>query len=193
LASLPLTGKVIYIDIGHGGVDPGSTVGNIYEKDINLKIGLALEKELIKMGATVYTIRDGDYDLGSPNSLYRKKSDFDHRISLINASDADFYVSIHLNFLEDSRYSGAQVFYDNNFEINKLMAESIQSYLNNSLKTNRVTKKIPGKTYMYSKLEKPGILIECGFLSNYAERNLLNTEEYQNKIAKLIAESFAKF
>ena len=44
-AHLPLSGKVIYIDPGHGGVDPGSVVGEVYEKDINLAISQNLEKE----------------------------------------------------------------------------------------------------------------------------------------------------
>ena len=79
-AHLPLSGKVIYIDPGHGGVDPGSVVGNIYEKDINLAISKFLELELNKYGAIVFLTRNGDYDLGSPNVTYLKKSDFDQRI-----------------------------------------------------------------------------------------------------------------
>ena len=87
-ANFPLSGRIFVIDAGHGGVDPGTVVGSIYEKDINLDISLALRDELTKLGAIVYMTREGDYDLGTPKATYRKKSDFDHRISYINKSKA---------------------------------------------------------------------------------------------------------
>lgn len=189
-AVMPLTGKIIVIDAGHGGVDPGTSYSKIYEKDINLSITLNLEKELSSMGAEVILIRDGDYDLSSPNVSFRKKSDFDNRIKLINESDASLYVSIHLNYLSDARYSGPQVFYNND---NKLLAETIQNNMNNDLNGDRLVKKIPADTYMYNKLKVSGVLIECGFLSNQEERNLLITEDYQRKIAKSIAKGILEY
>lgn len=183
-AIMPLMGKTIVIDVGHGLEDSGANVGKIYEKDINLQISLFLEKELGKLGANVILTRDGDYDLSTPNARYRKKSDFDNRIKLINNSDADIYLSIHLNYLNDSRYSGPQVFYNSD---NKMLAESVQKSLNNLTKSERKIKQIPKDTYMYSKLKIPGVLIECGFLSNAKERSLLTNEEYQKKIAKAIS------
>lgn len=188
-ASLPLSGKVIVIDVGHGGVDPGSMYQDIYEKDINLAISLELEKELSRLGASVILIRKGDYDLSKPNAYMRKKSDFDNRIKIINESKADYYFSIHLNYLLDSRYYGPQVFYNNKKENNKTIAEQIQADLNKELKTTREVKKIPTKTYMYDKLTIDGVLIECGFLSNSYEKNLLVSEEYQKKFAKILANS----
>lgn len=189
-ANLILAGKTFVIDPGHGGKDPGTSYKNIYEKDINLKISLYLEKELSKRGASVILIRDGDYDLSNANAIWRKKSDFDNRIKIINESNADLYISIHLNYLDDSRYSGSQVFYNKE---NKEIAEKIQDYLNKKLDSERNVKEIPGKTYMYSKLNIPGILIECGFLSNPTERNLLKTEDYQKKVALSIAEALTKY
>ncbi|MDE6284240.1 MAG: N-acetylmuramoyl-L-alanine amidase [Bacilli bacterium] len=162
----------------------------IYEKDINLKIVLFLEEELSKLGAGVLLIRDGDYDLSHGETDHRKKTDFDNRIKLINNSEADMYLSIHLNFLTNSAYYGAQVFYNKN---NEKIAKKIQSYLNNNLETDREIKIIPPTTYMYDKLKTPGVLIECGFLSNYKERSLLITEEYQKKLARVIAESLVKY
>lgn len=181
---MPLTGKTIIIDVGHGLEDSGANVGKIYEKDINLQISLKLEKELGSMGANVILTRDADYDLSTPNARYRKKSDFDNRIKLINTSNADIYLSIHLNYLNDSRYSGPQVFYNND---NKQLAESIQTSLNNFTKKDREVKTIPKDTYMYNKLKVPGVLIECGFLSNAKERSLLTNEEYQREIAASIS------
>ncbi len=183
-AIMPLTGKTIIIDVGHGLEDSGANVGKIYEKDINLQISLKLEKELGSLGANVILTRDADYDLSAPNARYRKKSDFDNRIKLINNSNADIYLSIHLNYLNDSRYSGPQVFYNND---NKQLAESIQTSLNNFTKKDREVKTIPKDTYMYNKLKVPGVLIECGFLSNAKERSLLTNEEYQREIAASIS------
>lgn len=189
-ASLPLAGKLIVVDAGHGGLDPGTIYKDIYEKDINLKIALFLEEELSKLGAGVLLVRDSDQDLSNGVSDHRKRTDFDNRIKLINNSEADLYISIHLNYLTNSTYYGAQVFYNKK---NEKLATKIQNFLNNNLDTDREVKKIPSSTYMYSRLNIPGVLIECGFLSNYKERNLLITEEYQRKLANVIAQSIVKY
>lgn len=186
-ANQPLSGKVLFIDPGHGGVDPGSVVNNVLEKDINLSISKYLGEELKKYGATVYYTRDDDYDLGSPNASYRKKSDFDGRIKRINESKANLYLSIHLNVLSNSKYYGPQVFYNNKKSESEQLATYLQEVLNKNLNSNREIKKIPSSTYMYSKLNVPGVLIECGFLSNVTERKKLITDEYQKKIAQIIA------
>ena len=192
-ALLPLSGKIIVIDPGHGGKDPGTVSGNIYESHINLKISKYLEYYLSKNGASVILTRNGNYDLSSPNIYNRKRSDFDNRIKLINNSNADLYLSIHLNYLSDSSYYGPQVFYNDKSENNKLLAEIIQKYLNEKIKTKREIKSIPSRTYMYSKLKPNGVLIECGFLSNYNEKIKLKTDEYQEKIAQYITEAIIKY
>ena len=189
-ASLPLAGKLIIVDAGHGGLDPGTMYKDIYESEINLKIAKYLEIELSKLGAGVLLTRNDDNDLSNGEKNHRKKTDFDNRIKLINNSQGDLYLSIHLNYLTNSAYYGAQVFYNKE---NKSLATKIQNYLNENLETERKIKEIPKTTYMYSKLKTPGVLIECGFLSNYKERNLLITEEYQQKLAKVIAESIVKY
>lgn len=189
-ASLPLSGKIFVVDAGHGGVDPGAIVGSVYEKDINLTISLKLKEELEKQGAKVILTRNADYDLGTPKATYRKKSDFDHRISLVNHSKATYYISIHLNSLSNTKYSGPQVFYSPVLEDNKGLAEKLQNFLNEKLGKSRESKKIPNTIYMYSKLKVPGVLLECGFISNDAERSLLQNEEYVSKFAYYVAESF---
>ena len=190
LAFLPLSGKIIVIDPGHGGADPGTSYNDILEKDLNLQISLYLERELSRRGASVIMTREGDYDLSSANAMWRKKSDFDNRIKLINNSNADLYLSIHLNYLNQPQYSGAQVFYK---EQNMDLAESIQMMLNDKLNGNREVKEIPSNTYMYRQLRVKGVLIECGFLSNYNERQLLQTKDYQQKIASAIAEAISNY
>ncbi len=189
-ASLPLQGKVIVVDAGHGGLDPGTVYKDIYEKDINLKISLYLEQYLSEYGASVILTRNSDDDLSNGVTNHRKKTDFDNRIKIINNKYTDMYLSIHLNYLASSNYYGAQVFYNND---NKVLAETIQTYINKVLNSDREIKAIPVSTYMYSRLNKPGVLIECGFLSNANERGLLITDNYQQKIAKTIAESIVNY
>ncbi len=185
-----LLNKTIIIDSGHGGKDGGSVVNGILEKNINLQISLKLKDILIKNGANVIMTRDGDYDLSSPNINRRKKSDFDNRISLINNASADLYISIHLNYLSDSRYSGAQVFYTKG---NEYLAEIMQESLASYLKTKMPAKKLSNTIYMYKKLNVPGVLIECGFLSNEKERNLLITDKYQERIALAIIKGIISY
>ena len=103
---------------------------------------------------------------------------------MINESNASIYLSIHLNYLPDYRYSGPQVFYN---EDSKELASIIQEELNNYTRGERKIKKIPENTYMYKKLEPKGVLIECGFLSNMQERKLLQDDNYQKDLAKAIA------
>lgn len=189
-ADLPLQGKVVAIDSGHGGLDPGSLYNDIYEKDITLSIGKYLEKYLSEMGATVIMTRTSDSDLSNGARNHRKKADFDERIKIINQNIVDMYVSIHLNYLSDTRYYGAQVFYNKD---NENLAKSIQEYLNKNTDTNREIKKIPTSTYMYDKLTTKGVLVECGFLSNAMERSKLVTKEYQSEFAKVLAEAISHY
>lgn len=185
-----LTGKTIVIDVGHGGKDSGTSYKDILEKDINLGIALKLKGLLLKNGVNVILTREGDYDLASPNALRRKKSDFDNRIKLINNSGADMYVSIHINYLDASKYYGAQAFYTKD---NENIAKSIQESLVKDLKSPLDYKKLSNDIYMYKKLNVPGVLVECGFLSNYNERNLLQKDDYQLKIAEAIMKGIINY
>ena len=134
-----IEGKYIIIDPGHGGKDSGTSVGNILEKNINLSIAIKLKEKLNKHDVDVLLTRDGDYDLSSPNVNRRKKSDFDNRIRLINNSNADMYLSIHINYLDDNRYYGAQTFYT---EGNEGIAKTIQEEFNNNLNSPLEEKKL---------------------------------------------------
>ena len=185
-----LVGKVIVLDAGHGGKDRGTSVNDIYESDINLSLVLKLKNVLNKHGVDVLLTRDGDYDLSSPNVSRRKKSDFDNRISLINNSRADLYLSIHINYLVDSRYYGAQVFYTNG---NEELANVLQTSMINNLGSPLKEKRISDSIYMYKQLLIPGVLIECGFLSNGKEKSMLITDKYQDKIVDAIVDGLIKY
>ena len=178
-AMLPLSGKLIVIDVGHGGKDAGTSYQNVLEKDLNLAIAFKLKDELIKSGSDVIMTREGDYDLASPDASRRKKSDFDNRIKLINDSQADLYISVHINYLDDSSYSGAQVFYEG--DNNKILATYLQEQLT-MISYPRSIKPMPN-IYMYQYLKIPGVLVECGFISNANERKRLQDSNYQKQLA----------
>ena len=189
---LPLKNKIIYLDPGHGGIDPGSIYKDIYEKDINLDICIKLKKELETKGAHVLLTRNGDYDLSTPKTTTRKKSDLNNRVRLINDSNADMYISIHLNSTNSKKWYGAQVFYDDVNPENKKIALIMQEELKNNLKTNRDIDEI--KTMLLNrKVIIKGVLIEVGFLSNDNERYLLKQEKYQEKIAQTIVKGIIDY
>ena len=191
-SNLELLGKVIYIDPGHGGPDPGTIYKNIYEKDINLEICKKLQTILEEEGAIVYLTRYGDYDLSKSYTGSRKKSDLNNRAKIINDSKADLYISIHLNSISSSTWSGAQVFYDDVNEKNYDLALLMQEQLKTDLKTTRKVKEI-STMLMNRKIVIPGILIEAGFLSNPNDRYLLRQADYQYKIVESIKKGIIKY
>ncbi len=190
--NLPLLGKVIYLDPGHGGLDPGAVWDDIYESDINLEICLKLEEELEKNGAIVYLTRYGDYDLSANYAQLRKRSDLSRRANIINRSNADIYLSIHLNSDISTTWKGAQVFYNSINEKNEIIAKIMQEQLGKDLNSKREYKKL-NDHYLYNRVKIPGILIEVGFISNSNERYLLKQEKYQKKVAISIKEGLIKF
>ncbi len=188
LNEMPLLGKLIYIDPGHGGIDVGANYKDIYEKDINLEISLLLANQLEEKGAIVYLTRIKDYDLGTPHAYLRKRSDLSKRVKLINDSNCDLYLSIHLNASQSTSWRGAQVFYNNINKKNKKLAIIFQDVLKNNLGSKRKIKEI-NDLYMYKRITRPGLLLELGFISNANERYILRQKYYQKKIVKALIEA----
>ena len=188
---LNLLGKVIYLDPGHGGIDPGTIYKDLKEKDINLQISNILAKQLEKKGAIVYLTRYHDYDL-SINNNERKKSDLRARVNLINDSKCDLYLSIHLNSEGSEIWRGAQVFYDDINNSNLKLAKIIQKEFNNNLNSDRKIKEIKN-IYLNRRVKQPGVLLEIGFLSNPSDRYLLQKKDYQLKIANTIVDGVNKY
>lgn len=181
---LPLFQKAITIDPGHGGRDPGTRYGNILEKDINLEISKVLQKELIKEGAIVYLIREEDIDFSKDTDYRKKRGDLKRRIDFIESKKSDIYLSIHLNWYNDYYYGGAEILYNNINKENKILAENLrESLIDNKIKTRDLK---TTNLYLYSNTTVPGVLIECGFLSNKNDRYLLQTKKYQEKFSKSI-------
>ena len=187
--NLDLIGKVIYIDPGHGGIDPGATYKDIYEKDINLSIALKLKKELENNGAIVYLTRYDDIDL-SISTNNHKKSDLNNRVRAINNSNADLFISIHLNSYGTS-WHGVQIFYDDNNSTNEVLASIMDKNIKN-LNGNRTYKK-KNNLYLLKNIKIPGILVEVGFLSNENERYMLTNSKYQEKVSKSLCNGIKEY
>ena len=183
--SYTLLKKKIYINPRHRRKNSKAVYKNIYEKDINLTISKKIEKYLISKGATVYLTRETDKDL-SVSTKNKKRNDLTNRAVLINKSNPDMYISIHLNYISNSKWKGLQVFYNNKNKENEIIATSITNYLKENSSNIREPKK-ENIYYMYKQITVPGVLIELGFLSNPNDRYRLTKDEYQEKLAISIA------
>ncbi|WP_188456409.1 N-acetylmuramoyl-L-alanine amidase CwlD [Virgibacillus oceani] len=195
--SLPLSGKTIVIDPGHGGPD-GGAVGSdkTQEKDIALKVSKKLQNYLQQAGALVYLTRNKDTDLAEKDTAglaRRKAEDIRRRLAFIDEKQADFFVTVHLNALPSTRWSGAQTFYYPKFEESKHLAKMIQAEVIRNLEnTTREALAING-IYLLKHAEVPGALVEIGFLSNVHERELLKQDDYQFKMAGSIYEGILRY
>lgn len=194
---MPLSGKVIMIDAGHGGPDGGAvSQDGIVEKEITLKIARYLQDYLHGAGALVFLTREPDTDLAQPDTKrlrLRKAEDLMRRIYLIKEKNVDAFVSIHLNAIPSSRWSGAQTFYNPVREENKRLATFIQAELIRNLEnTNRLAKQ-KGDVYILKHSPVPTALVEVGFLSNPEEARLLATDTYQKKVAASIYLGLIRF
>lgn len=195
--NLPLTGKIIVLDAGHGGPDGGAVGGNeIIEKNITLEITKKVQDYLQEQGALVILTRDEDEDLASEDTKgysKRKTEDLQKRVTLINQSGTDLFVSIHLNAIPVSNSSGAQTFYTRSLVENERVAKFIQAELRTSLENTTRSAKTISNVYLLKYAKAPGALVEAGFLSNVNERYLLNSEKYQQKVAAAVYRGILRY
>lgn len=187
---------VIIIDAGHGGIDGGATsCTGIPESHINLQISLRLNDLVQLLGFETKIIRKTDTSVYTEGNTIaaQKVSDLKQRVKLVNETKNAVLVSVHQNTFLDSRYSGAQVFYandDTSRELAKVMQADLISNLNPGSK--RQCKSSDG-IYLMQNIQRPGVLIECGFLSNPEEEANLLTAEYQKQIASVVATCISRF
>ena len=187
-SSLPVTNKVIILDAGHGKPDEGaSSNSGVTEESINLAITKKVQSLLEQSGSIVILTRsdeNGIYAEDIKGIKNKKISDIKNRVKIGNESSADIFVSIHLNKISQSQYSGWQTFFKKGNEKSKKLAESLQNGLNNSIQKENKRKPliITGK-YIIDKVKVPISIVECGFLSNYEEELKLQQDEYQNRLA----------
>lgn len=186
----------VIIDAGHGGVDGGAvSCTGVYESAINLEISLKINDLMHLLGVQTIMIRDTDRSVyTSGDTIAAKKiSDIKERVRVVNTAPNALLVSIHQNNFQDSRYSGAQVFYNACAE-SKELASIIQTAFRENLNSNnkRQIKRSSG-VYLMEHINCPGILIECGFLSNSAEEAMLRNEVYQKKLSCIIAATVCQY
>lgn len=174
--------KIIFLDSGHGSQDGGCNRDGILEKDLNLAISFKIKEVLEENKYQVLMTRYDDSPLTNP---FHKKEDTLKRVKMINESDADLFISIHINHFSDSKYYGAQVFYFDSNKHNILIAKYLQDELSDMTNTKRNIKSI-NTLVLLKKVNKPGCLLECGFLSNDIEFRLLQTERYQKLLAECV-------
>jgi N-acetylmuramoyl-L-alanine amidase len=187
--SAPLAKKVIAIDSGHGGWDPGKIQEDNLEKDINLSIALKLQSYLEQGGSTVLLTRAQDEALGS-----KKREDLKQRVAIAHDSNADILISIHQNAFVDERAQGSHVFYFENGEDSKRLAQYIQDEMKEFSATGKDREASSNVTYyLLKKTKSPSVIVECGFLSNPSDLKNLKDSEYQDRIAWAIYKGVIKY
>lgn len=186
---------VLVIDPGHGGRDAGKLgVNGALEKDINLSIALILRDLMEEEGYEIIMTRESDMGLYEETDSNKKSADMKKRVKLIEDVKPRLAVSIHQNSFTQESSWGAQVFYYESSEegkkLAKIMQETIKDYIGDG---NHRVEKANTAYYMLKKSSCPLIIVECGFLSNYKEANLLTTKEYQTKMAEAIRNGILKY
>lgn len=179
-----LAGKVVVVDPGHGGRDPGSQAGGVNEKDLTLPVSLYLAEDLAKEGATVIMTRNND--------TYPTLTD---RTSLANRNNADFFISVHINKTNSSAMSGTITFYHHTIAVSRLLAECIHSELVKVTKLPNIgvwqdTKIYPKDNKGFQVLREtpkmPGVLLELGFIGNPNDRKRMMSDDFRHAVAAAV-------
>lgn len=184
----------VVLDAGHGSPDGGAVgINGTLEKDINLDVVLKLRQILENRGMKVILTREGDSGIFDSNAetIHEKKvSDMKRRLDIINNSNADLFISVHMNSFTDTTSNGLHVFYSRNHPQAEETAIRIQKKISSltGAKTH-VVKTASESLYLMKNPVPPSVLVECGFISNPEEEKLLNDENYRAKIAFAIAEA----
>lgn len=180
--SSQLKGKIVVIDAGHGGIDPGAVRDGIFEKDINLSIALKVKEMLQDKGIKVVMTRSED-----------KKIPLEERVQISNDSNTDLFVSIHQNAVEDNVTYGTQVWFEKtnkeSGKLAKIMQESIMKSINGKDRGIQSNQSL----YVTKNTKEPSVLVECGFISSDSERQLLQDYKYQEEIAKGIVNGISQY
>lgn len=176
---------VVAVDAGHGGRDPGKVgAGGQLEKDINLSIALRLKEYLEASDAQVVLTRDSDGALYEEGDANKKTADMRRRCQIINEAKPDVTVSIHQNSYHEENVRGGQVFYYSGSKKGKRLAEILQGRFGYVMgEENRRKAKANDNYYLLLHVRSPIVIVECGFLSNLKEAELLEDEEYQDRLA----------
>lgn len=173
----------VVIDAGHGGIDGGS-VGVVTKNDenhLNLEYAKCLKSYFENFDIGVVMTRTTLDGLYSPTAPNKKKSDMKARKEIIDNSHANLVISIHMNSFPSKSSHGAQVFYAKNNESGKALAQSIQNRLVKDIENARKTT-AHGDYFLVNCTALPSVIVECGYLSNPQEDQLLSTQAHREKI-----------
>ena len=185
----------LVIDAGHGGEDGGAvSVSGVSESDLNLAVAKRLDAILGFCGVPSVMLRSEDVMLSDPGGKTmrdRKVSDLHNRVKAVEQIADAVLISVHQNSFTDSKFSGAQVFYAPTPD-SQGFAERTQELLRATLSpgNNRQAKLIPQTVYLMNHINCKAILVECGFLTNPEEDRLLQTPDYQLKLAATLAGAY---
>ena len=190
--------KVIVIDPGHGGIDGGAKSENgVIEKDINLSISLKTKAALESKGYKVIMTRSEDVGLYTEGKKVREKKieDLGNRVKIKKENKCDAFISIHQNMFPQKNCKGAQVWSSNNEPSQKLGKIIQQKFKEEVDQNNKREAKVAKKEYkiLNDGYEGASVIVECGFLSNPEECELLGKEDYQNKIANTLANAIDEY
>ncbi len=181
---------VFVIDPGHGGEDGGTTsLAGQKESELNLEIALRLRDLMALLGAQTTMIRQEDISIHTEGTTVagRKVSDIRNRVRITEETPNSRLISIHQNYYPEEKYRGAQVFYSNT-DGSQEWATALQDILNTQVDPrNHRECKAARDIYLLKHIHCPGILVECGFLSNREEALLLQEASYQKKLVAAIA------
>ena len=183
-----LRGKVIVVDPGHGGHNPGAVANGVQEADINLGVSLLLRDKLQKEGATVIMTRQTDQSVASKSSTLGQE--LQARVDIAEKNRADLFISVHSNSNPQKNIAGAMTFYPQN-RSSKLALEVQNALID---QTGAVDKGVePATFYVLRKTSMPSILVETGFVTNAKEAGNLSNKNYQNKIAQGIFNGIVRY
>ncbi len=195
------TSPIAVIDPGHGGEDGGASSGDFLEKHMNLDIALTLSDIFTLFGYDVMLTRTEDnllYDYYNDLEDYtgkKKTYDLKNRLRIAEESGAELFIGIHLNQFPKAQYKGLQVYYSPNTDESGIAASLIQSYAKKYLMPDneRETKRANQSIYILKRITLPAVLVECGFMSNPEELQLLSTKDYRNRLAAVIFASSSEY
>ena len=189
------SGIRVVLDAGHGGIDNGVSgiLSGQKESEINLDVVKRTERYLISAGIGVVLTRSSDAGLYGVASVSLKKRDMLKRKEIIQNANPTLVVSVHMNYYPNSTRRGGQVFFRKDSERGKVLAERLQSSLNELYAEVKDYSPLSGDYYILNCSEYPSVIAECGFLSNPKDDELLKTEEFRDKVAYALFKGIVEY
>ncbi len=186
-----LDGKIITLDAGHGGSDPGAIGSDgTKEKNITLPIAKMLKEILEDKGAKVYMTRTTDVDVFGPNSS--DAEELQARVNVGEKYNSDMFVSLHVNSSVNKNVGGFSTYYYPKTDNDLRLAKNIQNKLAANFGVDDLGVR-QANFYVIKRISMPAVLVEMCFISNEKELTLMKGQWFQKKTARLIAEGIEKY